>query len=165
MILRTLRDNQSPRYNGLSEPVTIITSVIAIASGLMKIFGGTDPGHYDSTGRFIPGDLNNRLQFLAEWMSRYGLTAYDIDKNLVDSFIYQPSGWQGEVSGYVQRTAEDKKNNPQNYYPNVKRNSAPDTNKNSATLFGNMDITTILLIGAAAYAFMQLAGNKRKGRR
>ena len=159
MTLRTLRDNAR-----LGEPVTVITTIATVFASLLKIFGGNNPGHYDATGRFVPGDYQNRLAFLAEWLHRYGLTEYDIDQNLVDSYIREPSGWQGMVSGYVQQLAAEKQQNPNEFYPHKKRTTVPGgtgTGTTGANLFGG-DITTILLIGAAAYIFLTMSKGKKR---
>jgi len=155
MRIVTLRDNAN--YNNrLGDPVT---TVLGLFSALSSIFGGGESkGGYDSTGRFIPGDINNRLNFLSQRMAANGLTIGDIDKNLVDSFIYSPSGWQGNIDNYVYQVAADKKANPQKYplTPTVTPAPAP------APSLGGFDISSLLLVGAGVFLVAQILGSKKR---
>lgn len=164
MRILTLRDNSS--YRALGEPITATIAAVATTANLLaSLFGGGNAGGYDETGRFIPGDIDNRLQFLAQWMSRYGLNTSDIDKSLVDTFIYQEGGWQGQVSSYVQQVAEDKKNNPEKYVnKQIFNGGNAGLNMNGGLNLGGMNVTTILLIGAAVYLGAQLLGKGKRRR-
>ena len=158
MIITTLRDNA--RYKPLRDPIAVITAVAALTSSLKSIFGGgEDDGHWEA-GRFIPGDLNNRLEFLAQRMSRFGLTTSDIDRDVVDTFIYQPSGWQGNIDNYVAEVYQDKKNNPQKYSFNNTPSGMP-ANLNTSG-FDMSNLSTLLMYGIAAGLIYSLVSGKKR---
>lgn len=175
MKLVTFRNNESA-YRGLSDPVSVAMAAVAVYNVLAPIFGGKgNAGGYDSTGRFIPGDIDNRLRFLSTSMARNGLTTNDIDKNLVDSFIYQPSGWQGNVDRYTQQLGDDKKLNPEKYL----NKQTPGENGGGGNIsypgtygggvsssgFGDINIGTILLVGAGVFILANVLGGNKRGRK
>lgn len=180
MRLVTFRNNEGA-YQGLRgipppqegdknmDPVSIATAAVSVYNVLSGIFGGGgNKGGYVN-GRFVPGDLNNRLAFLSQRLVDYGLSAYDIDKALVDSFIYQPSGWQGNIDRYVLSVYNDKKANPNKYNntPTPGGGTAIYTDGSGASLsgFGNTNFTTILLIGAGVFVLANVLGGKKRGKR
>ncbi len=167
MKILTLRDNQR-RYQPLGDiwedigsSLPVVGSAISLLSNL---FGGDNPGGYVN-GRFLPGDIKNRLQFFAQRLTQYGLSVSDIDQATVDSFIYQPDGWQGNIDRYVLEVYQDKKANPEKYKKTIANLFSPGTGAGGSSLLGGMNITTILIIGAAVYFGAQMLGSKKRGRR
>lgn len=165
MKILTLRDNQNYTRlgDGFTDSIPVVGSVISLIGSLTKLFGGESAGGYDESGRFIPGDIDNRLKFFAQRLQEYGLSAADIDKILVDTFIYQPSGWQANIDNYVLQVYQDKLANPEKYKNKTPGNTGGG-GTNLAGMFSGMSVTTILLIGAAVYFGAQMLGKKR-GRR
>jgi hypothetical protein len=166
MKILTLRDN-TKRYQPLGDVWTDIGSSLPVVGSaislLSNLFGGDNAGGYVN-GRFVPGDINNRLQFFAQRLTQYGLSVSDIDQATVDSFIYQPSGWQGNIDRYVLEVYQDKTANPGKYKKTI-ANIFNGTGAGVTSSLGGMNITTILLVGAAVYFGAQMLGSKKRGRR
>jgi hypothetical protein len=153
MKIHTLRD-----YTRLSEPVTAAASIL---TGLLGLFGG-NKGEWVN-GRFIPGDIDNRLNFLAQRLAQYGLTELDIDKARVDAFIYSPSGWQGNIDNYVISVYQDKQANPDKYNNRTYSPTAFNPSQmNTGNLFGGMNVQTVLLVGAGLFLAMNYLSKNRK---
>ncbi|MEW6508393.1 MAG: hypothetical protein AB1432_11665 [Bacteroidota bacterium] len=166
MKLYTLRDNVA-RLGG--DPVTIITSTASILNGLLTLFGGGEGAGEWVNGRFVPGDINNRLQFIASRMQQYGVTQYDLNRQELENIVYSPGVWQGQVDNYIISVYLDKKQNPQNY-PKYKTeynsgSNTSDSNTSAGLQLGNLGFTEILLIGAGVYFVAKLLGTgKKRGR-
>ena len=154
--IQTLRDNAN--YQRLGDPVSIAMAAVQVYGALKGIFGGGESaGGYDSTGRFIPGDINNRLNFLSQRIASNGLTIGDIDKNLVDSFISAPSGWQGNIDRYIAQVVADKRANPQKYPLTPATTSTPTV----LPSLGSFNISSLLLVGAGVFIVSQILGSKK----
>lgn len=155
MQIVTLRDNT--RYKRLGDPISLVTGAIGIYNSLASLFGGGESaGGYDSTGRFIPGDLNNRLTFFSQRMAQNGVVITDINKEIVDSFIYAPSGWQGNIDNYIASVVQDKKNNPQKYLP------TPTPAPSPLPSLGGFNYSSLLLFGAGVFVVSQILESKKR---
>lgn len=164
MRLYTLRDNAA-RLGG--DPVTVgtvVTSAASIFNGLLGLFGGGESAGEYVNGRFVPGDINNRLQFIASRMQQYGVTENDLDMVELQNIVYAPGVWQGQVDNYIISVYQDKKQNPQNY---PKYQTAYNTGLNTAggLQLGNFGVSDFVLIGAGVFIIWQLLGKgKKRGR-
>ena len=163
----TLKDNAGFR-DGFDP-----TSLIGIILGqLQNLFAGADPGHYEN-GRFIPGDLQQRLQYSANRIGSYGVAnvadqniIYDILTEMAPAPFNQGGSWQGNLDEYLIYL----KNGVQNgtIIPGQTSNPlAPGTGNvtgggfayNFAT-FGNL-LPVLLIGGLGFYAFR----NKKKSKK
>ncbi len=159
--IQTLRDNTNE--GGHTDPISIAVAAASIFGSLKSIFGGGESaGGYDSTGRFNPGDINNRLNFLSQRIASNGLTIGDIDKNLVDSFIYSPSGWQGNIDNYIAQVVADKRANPQKYPLTPATTTAPILTPTASPSLGSFNISSLLLVGAGVFLVAQILGSKKR---
>lgn len=147
----TLRDN----VNRLADPFTTIASVVAGLNSVLGLFGQISGQGEWVNGRFIPGDIQNRLQFVASRLIQYGLTECDVDKVHLENIIYGMGVWQGQVDNYVISIYEDKKINPQKYV------GCPGRNNNTAG-FDLSGLSTALLVGMGVFLVF---GMKKKGRK
>lgn len=64
------------------------------------LFGTVDKGHYDASGRFYPGDYEQRLQQANTWIRQAGVNNI-VDRKKLDDLLRLPSGWQGAVTNYI----------------------------------------------------------------
>ncbi|NMD00042.1 MAG: hypothetical protein GYA62_10010 [Bacteroidales bacterium] len=155
MKLITLRDNTT--LGG--DP---ITAGLSILDGLMNLFGGGEGKGQYVNGRFVPGDINNRLQWIASRMQQYGVTEYDLDIKDLENIVYGEGVWQGKVDNYIISVYLDKKQNPQNY-PKYKNAYGQNYGTADASLLNpNFNLSSILLIGAGIYLMSSLMSKKRK---
>lgn len=164
MKIVTLRNNERTNYTPLRDPVSVAMAGIQIFSALKGIFGGGNAGGYDSTGKFIPGDINNRLSFFSQRLAQNGLTQNDIDIDLVNSFIYSPSGWQANIDKYVLAVSQDKKANPEKYVytPTPGTISPGGGNVPMVSGLSNLNLTSLLMIGAGVFLVAQMLSTKRR---
>lgn len=122
-----------------------------------SVFGSVNPGSYDASGRFVPGDLQTRIQKVKQFLYERGLSETDVNMNDLINALYVPSGWQGAITSYLDQVAYDKKNATSgnlhdfaNPYPNTNQGAGanyidPRTTLASVGLGGGW--TFLIIIG------------------
>lgn len=113
--LVTLRDR--PRYR-LSQGEIIAIALPVIQQALSQLFQGANPGHYQG-GRFIPGDLENRLATAAGRIQTFGVASvadqniiYDILTEVPPQQFVNPDAPQWQITldrylGYLQKGVQN----------------------------------------------------------
>ncbi|MEM3373359.1 MAG: hypothetical protein QXF76_04050, partial [Candidatus Anstonellales archaeon] len=76
---------------------TVIGGLVDIISG---IFGGEDEGHWEGD-KFIPGDLQNRINTVNQWIAQYGLRTDQVDWKVIEDILLTPGGWQDRIKTYL----------------------------------------------------------------
>lgn len=122
----------------------LIAGSIPIVGGLVEnifdqILGSANPGSYDSSGRFVPGDIESRIQKVRGFMAERGLTDSDVVFSELVSWLYIPSGWQSKVTIYLDQVAYDKKNKAYNN-PHDYQNPDPSTNDGAGANYKSPDV-------------------------
>ena len=68
---------------------------------LQNIFAGLDPGHWDATHtHFIPGDLQQRLEYTAGRIAQYGVQSV-VDQTAIYNILTTPGIWQESLDAYL----------------------------------------------------------------
>ena len=91
----------------LKDDITSLIPFGSIIQALTNLFAGADPGHMAPDGRFIPGDLQSRLQDAASRISFYGVASV-VDNNIVYDILtevppaqFQGPHWQETLDNYL----------------------------------------------------------------
>jgi len=138
------------------------TAVGTVADVIDSIFGNVDKGHWEGN-KFIPGDLQSRIDTVHKYLSNRGLHITDVDFDKIMSLLETPSGWQDTVQAYLDDVKRQMRNgtyvNPNiNTFSSNPETSIPNYNKpsnipsNVETDQTNVDyLSLILILGAAVF--------------
>lgn len=162
--IQKLSDNPGSGF----DPITLIQSGIGLWNSIKSIFGGQTYG----------ADFAYRKQKIQGWQNQFGLAGTNekyINPEILGQFAIEDPGkpsqysfnsgvWQSDVQQYFSAIAGVLKNNPpQNFdggssFVSIAQNYINEVNKSGGGLglpnfssFGNMSLTTWLIIGAGAY--------------
>lgn len=75
-----------------------------------SVFGNIDKGSWQGN-IFVPGDISSRQSQVNIWLQQRGLTWADVDQETITSFLYVESGWQGNITSYLDKIVEQKRLN------------------------------------------------------
>ena len=129
-----------------------------------SLFGSANPGGWQGN-RFVPGDLDSRINKVNQMIGEYGLTLSDVDYNAMIESLYTESGWQARISIYLQSVVDNKRNaienskhDPENSNP-VLNPDLPVVDQTGNTLNkpiqAGMSTTTLLILAGAALFFLK----------
>ncbi len=146
----------------------VLETAVSIYGVLDTIFGGgTDPGYSLGGGRWMPGDMQARLETVKSKAELHGLLASDYSADKVYAILTEEGVWQTKIDNYFTEVSIAKKTNPtslgqSNYYntpatPNVDSygnvpSSKPLTANNDTTINIPVDYSKFLLIGGLGLA-------------
>ena len=163
----TFKDN-------LADPITgnILSLVL---TQLQNLFSGVDPGHWEN-GRFIPGDLEQRLNYAAQRITFYNVASvadqsiiYDILTEVPPAQYAGGGSWQGNLDSYLGTLQRGLQNGT--IVPGQTSNPLlPPGSEGSGTgggfvynfqSFGNL----LPVVGVLALGYYALKGKKKKGKK
>lgn len=167
----TLKDNIN-----FSQAEIIPIAINVIQQALGQLFQGANPGSWQN-GRFIPGDLQNRLATAAQRLSSFGVASvadqniiYDILTEVPPQQFVNPAAPQWQITldrylGYLKKGIEDG-----TIIPGQTTNTLTKDGKSNVigggfayniATFGNL--LPVILIGGAFVYLMK--GGKKKHKR
>jgi hypothetical protein len=145
--LEELQMNPFKNYNRLQNPGWL-DDIYDIFTG---IFGSKiDPGHWEGS-LFVPGDLNSRIAISKQKISSSGLSQYAVESEWMP-ILYTPAGWQAAIDNYIGNILNGRAKGTVPLYKE----------KTTAGGVGQMDLTSLLIVGAGLGLLAYYSKKKRK---
>jgi len=133
---------------------TTIGGIIDLIGGL---FGGTDEGHWEGN-KFIPGDLQNRINTVNQWIAQYGLRIDQVDWQEIEDILLTPGVWQDRIKTYLSQVKSQAANKQAATKPAAIQTTTTQTKQTGTEI----DTNQLLLIGLVGAGLYMIASKKKK---